>query len=162
MISFKIGLLLYAVGPLKHASRECWLFDTASHPEITYYGNLFYKNQIKIIPCNLEDLLTARGLAYWFMDDGSLKSKESKGVIFNTHSFELKDIEFLCSILSSKFNLKAWPRKQKGKDKILYQIYISGKSYETLKELIYPFLIPEMLYKFPPERKTRNNKIKKG
>jgi hypothetical protein len=64
----------------------------------------------------------------------------------------LKQVEFLCNILKAKFQLKAWPRKQKGKDRILYQ---TGKSYERMRELIYPHIIPEMLYKFPEERKTK-------
>jgi len=41
------------------------------------------------------------------MDDGSIKSKESKGVIFNTHSFSLEDIRKLCKIFEEKFQLKA-------------------------------------------------------
>lgn len=90
------------------------------------------------------------------MDDGSIKSKQSKGVIFNTHGFDLPDIKRLCEFLESGFQLKAWPRKQvksRGQEtKEYYQIYISGHSYEQFKSLIYPHLIPEMLYKFPPPR----------
>lgn len=58
--------------------------------------------------------LTPKALAYtkWFLDDGSMKSKESKAVILNTHSFELSDIKHLFGVEI----LKAWPRKQKHKD----------------------------------------------
>ena len=90
------------------------------------------------------------------MGDGSLKSKDSKAVILNTHSFELSDIKRLCEIFEWKFKLKSWPRKQQQRGKVYYQIYISGHSYEQLRDLIYPYIsqIPGMLYKFPPKRKT--------
>ena len=39
-------------------------------PCLNFYHELFYKDNIKVIPINLEKLLTARGLAYWIMDDG--------------------------------------------------------------------------------------------
>lgn len=38
-------------------------FRTLAMPCLNYYYELFYKNNIKRIPNNLEELLTARGLA---------------------------------------------------------------------------------------------------
>jgi hypothetical protein len=92
------------------------------------------------------------------MDDGSIKSKESKGVILNTHSFSLHDVELLCSVLKTNFNLIATPLRQTHKGFVYYQIYFSGHSFEQLSHLILPHLIPEMLYKFPSPRKLRNFK----
>lgn len=40
-------------------------FRTLSMPCLNYYYELFYSNKKKIIPGNLDELLTARGLAYW-------------------------------------------------------------------------------------------------
>ena len=45
-------------------------FQTVSHKDLSHFGELFYRNQRKIVPDNVGDPLTARGLAYWFMDDG--------------------------------------------------------------------------------------------
>lgn len=45
-------------------------FRTLAMPCLNYYHELFYKDNVKIIPRNLEELLTARGLAYFIMDDG--------------------------------------------------------------------------------------------
>jgi hypothetical protein len=53
-------------------------FQTVSHLELSVYGELFYRDRRKIVPDTIGELLTARGLAYWFMDDGSMKSKESR------------------------------------------------------------------------------------
>jgi hypothetical protein len=39
-------------------------FSTLSSPLFNYYLDLFYVNNIKIIPANLGEILTARSLAY--------------------------------------------------------------------------------------------------
>lgn len=128
---------------------ESWYFNTTIHPEFMEFGEKFYRDSKKVLPNNINDILTPCGLAYWYMDDGSLKSKESKGVLLNTQNFTLEEVEILCSILNDKWQLSSWPRKQKEG----HQIYISGKSYENLAELIESFLLPTMKYKFPTPRK---------
>jgi hypothetical protein len=47
------------------------------------------KKKIKIVPKNIHKLLTARGLAYWIMDDGG-KSKYNE-MILHTRAFNLKE-----------------------------------------------------------------------
>lgn len=144
--------------PKYKASNNVWHFSTISHGAFRFYGHQFYGEK-KGIPKLIHRWLTPKALAYWYMDDGSMKSKDSKGVLLNTHSFELSDIKRLCELLESRFKLQAWPRKQKHKDKEYYQIYISGHSYEQLRDLILPHLIPEMLYKFPSERRKQQTRL---
>ena len=67
----------------------------------------------KKVPRIINRCLTARGLAYWFMDDGSLKSKQTKAVYLNTQGFLLKDVENLCLVLKNKFGLKVKPVEKK-------------------------------------------------
>ena len=69
------------------------VFSTLAHHSFKFYGRRFYKKSVKRVPKDLYRFLTARGLAYWYMDDGSLKSAQSKGVILNTHGFTLKEVE---------------------------------------------------------------------
>ena len=126
-------------------------FATVSSSTFTFFGKQFYKENKKIIPKLIHRWLTPRALAYWYMDDGSMKSTQSKGVLLNTQSFSHSEVQLLCNVLTKKFNLSCWPRKQKNNQ---YQIYISGKSYETLRDCIYGFIIPDMVYKFPLPRKT--------
>ena len=136
-----------------------WAFTTISHGSFRFYGKAFYKNGKKVVPKEIARLLTERGLAFWYTDDGSIKSKQSKGVLFNTQGFDLPDVERLCNVLICKFDYKAIPRVQHSKTGVLsHQIYLSGYSYERLKELILPHIIPEMLYKFPPPRVQRRVK----
>lgn len=59
-----------------------WAFTTISHGSFRFYGNTFYKNGKKVVPKQIARLLTKRGLAFWYMDDTSIKSKQSKGVSF--------------------------------------------------------------------------------
>ena len=124
-------------------------FQTVSHRELSFYGELFYRDRRKIVPEDVGELLTARGLAYWFMDDGSMKSSESKGVLFNTHAFSSDDINRLVEVLKG-FGLLARTRRQS--DGI--QIYISGASYERFVELVNPYVIEAMRYKVPQPRRT--------
>jgi len=51
---------------LKDKSYQTIVFDTLTYEAFNYYRELFYKNGKKIVPLNIQDLLTARGLAYLF------------------------------------------------------------------------------------------------
>jgi LAGLIDADG DNA endonuclease family protein len=124
-------------------------FQTVSHYELSLYGELFYRERRKVVPDTVGVLLTERGLAYWYMDDGSMKSSESKGVLFNTHAFRSDDIERLIETLR-KFDLLAQARRQSDGT----QIYISGTSYERFVELVDPYVIEAMRYKVPLPRRT--------
>ncbi len=126
-------------------SYQYYGFTTFAHEELFFYRELFYPNGKKVIPANIDELLTPLGLTVWFMDDGSIKSHQSKGRILNTHSFTRNEVEKLCAMLQEKFSLDAWPREQK--DGI--QIYISGKSANALQALLEPHIISEMEYKLP-------------
>lgn len=93
-------------------------FRTLSMPCLNYYYDLFLAppprwferseaardNKVKIVPGNLGELLTARGLAYWIMDDGG-KSVYNQ-TILHTRSFSLDDVKCLQSVLFEKFGLK--------------------------------------------------------
>ena len=73
-------------------------FRTLAMPCLNYYYDLFYKERVKIVPINLGQLLTARGLAYWIMDDGG-KSVYNQ-TILHTRSFMIEDVKYLQSVLS--------------------------------------------------------------
>lgn len=126
-------------------------FTTRFESVFTPYGEMFYTEKKKRVPVCIEQILTPLGLAVWYMDDGSLKSSQSKGVYLNTHSFSVSDIEMLCDVLKTKFNIDAWKRPDSGS----YRIYVSGKSYERLGDLITPYFTEDMWYKWPSPRKLR-------
>jgi hypothetical protein len=127
-----------------------WAFQTVSHEAFQPFGLQFYGGGRKKVPGLIADLLTPRGFAYWFMDDGSMKSAESKGVVLNTQAYTAGDVERLIAVLRSRFGLQAKIREQSDGP----QIYVAGRSYERVSEVIEPFLLEEMRYKMPHARRT--------
>ena len=128
-----------------------WLFSTVSHEAFRFYAHQFYDDRTKRVPKLIHRWLMPRGLAYWFMDDGSMKSSQSKGVIFNTQGFARPDVERLVELLHTRFALQATIRRQSDG----MQIYVSGASYEDFMKLVDRYVIAEMRYKLPQARRTR-------
>jgi len=125
-------------------------FQTVSHAAFRFYAHQFTREHRKCVPRLIHRFMTPCSIAYWYMDDGSVKSSESKGVIFNTQGFVGNEVELLINALGARFGLEATVRRQ---DDGL-QIYVSGNSYERFREIVDPYIIPSMLYKVPPDRKT--------
>lgn len=139
-------------GPRQRANGN-WVFSTYKSVSFRFYALYFYNAEgKKRIPRNIGRFLTPTSLAFWYMDDGSIKSKQSKGVILNTQCYLISEINLLVEVLYKKFGLIAKPRKQKEG----YQIYISGHSFTRFCELVLPFVHDSMLYKIPSARKSRN------
>jgi len=127
-----------------------WVFNTVSHAAFRFFAQQFYDERRKKVPELIHRWLTRRGLAYWFMDDGSMKSSQSKGVIFNTQGFLKPEVEQLAAVLRNQFGLQAGPRRQSDG----WQVYVSGTSFEAFLNLVQPLVIAEMQYKLPPARRT--------
>lgn len=119
-------------------------FQTFSLPCFNKYKDLFYVDGVKAIPHNLEDLLTARGLAYWIMDDGY---KSGKGFYICTESYTITDHDLLVKILKNKFNLESSYHKTTNGNRI----FIFSSSRDHLLKLVYPYLLPHFYYKFEIE-----------
>jgi hypothetical protein len=64
---------------------------------------MFYVSNTKIVPDNIYELLTPRGLAFWITDDGS---KQGSGLHISVYAFTDKDVDRLMFTLQDKFNLK--------------------------------------------------------
>lgn len=118
-------------------------FATLSLPCFNYYRNIFYQENLKIVPLDIANLLTPRGLAYWIMDDGSL---QNKGLHLNTYGFTSEDILKLKLTLENLFgenSLKCSIHKHaKGG-----RIYIWEESMELLRNNISQYMLGDMLYK---------------
>ena len=98
---------------------------------------------IKILPLNIENLLTPIGLAHWIMDDGSI---QNKGLHLNTYAFNSEDVLKLKSTLENMFgnnSLKCSIHKHKKGDRI----YIFGESMDILRNNISVYMHEDMLYK---------------
>ena len=102
---------------------------------------MFYVSNIKIVPNNIYELLTPRGLAFWIMDDGG---RHGSGLHISVYAFTNEDVDKLIFTLQDKFNLKCsihYNRKNKP------CIYIFKEYMDNLVKLVKPYFINDMLYK---------------
>lgn len=130
--------------PPKSRENKC-KFNTLGAAEFYGFHKIFYSKRIKVVPKNIEQLLTPISFAVWFMGDGSIKSKECNGRILNTQGFSPPEVARLSRILNDKFKLMTSIRRQKDG----LQIYISAKSGELLIKIISHYLLPYFNYKLP-------------
>jgi hypothetical protein len=130
---------------------EKYWFNTISHSSFRFYAHQFYKNGVKGIPILIRKFLTPRVLAVWFMDDGSIKSKETKALILNTHSFSKGDLQVLIEAINSKFGILMRIRKQKDGN----QLYIPSAEVDKFISIINPHVIDSMRYKFEKVKLTK-------
>jgi hypothetical protein len=116
-------------------------FETLAFPCLNYYRELFYNDEgKKIIPANIEDLLTPQGLAYWIMDDGG---RCNTGLKLYTNNYTKQEVEPITNVIGSKFELDCWVAKETHQ----FSIFISSSSMNHLRSLISPYMHESMLYK---------------
>ncbi|MBU3964144.1 hypothetical protein KJ562_00170 [Patescibacteria group bacterium] len=136
----------WSLNPPKYVRQHCaWRFRTLAHPQITRFHEIFYKDRKKIIPPDIEGIFTSPlSLAVWFMDDGGVKSNKTNPTI-STHCFSLKENEVLTKILKKNFGMKVsihWDGKGN-------RLYIPRKEIKTFLDIVSPYILPSMKYKFP-------------
>jgi len=100
--------------------------------------NMFYSKNKKDIPLDLS-LLTPLAMAIWFMDDGTASSKCSISIA--TCSFSLESLLRLQKYLLDTYNIKITIQKD-------FKIYFEVKSAKIFYELVKPYIIDSMMYKF--------------
>lgn len=129
---------------------KCY-FNTKTLKEFAFFYHLFYQKDpkegkiIKVVPRLIHRYLEPITLAYWFMDDGSLKWKgRSKAVRICTDSFSKQEVELLVRLLNEKYDLKASTFKARSR----LRIYIPNNQGEWSK-LISKHIHPSMVYKIP-------------
>jgi len=122
--------------------KKYW-FNTISSGSFRFYYHQFYDNNKKVVPKLIHKWLTPLCLAVWFMDDGSIKSKECRAKILNTQSFSLEDLKLLQKAMENNFQIKTILRKQKEG----LQIYIPAQEVEKFQNIIGDYVIKEMRYK---------------
>lgn len=137
----------FILNGIKLGTIKSFWFKTFSHEHLTEIWNLFYnENKSKIIKKNLiKNNLTARGLAYWIMADGSLQ-KDKKTMILHTQSYSEIENNMLSEELNEKFGLRTKVILHK---KIYFVIKFHSSDALVLINLIKPYIIPSMKYKLP-------------
>lgn len=99
---------------------------------------MFYKNNIKIIPRNLDNFLTPLALAVWFLNNYVNLDKQNKRIALYKISF--KDLQYLSCVLKKKYNL----------DTAIYcdnnasTISIKSTCYNIFVNKVKPHLLPSL------------------
>lgn len=118
-------------------------FATLSHDELESMRVRFYRNGRKVVPEDLE--LTPLSTAVWFMDDGSRKSNQCRGLYLNTQSFTGEEVELLRSVMRRDIGLETSVRQQRDG----LQIYVPSPSVADLISFVSADVLPCMRYKLP-------------
>lgn len=124
-------------------------FSTRSLPLFTklhkeWYKEIDGKNR-KIVPLNIKEILRARGLAHWIMGDGYCNNNV---ISICTDCYTHEEVNLLIKTLDSNFNLKAKLAKRiKENGKVCWIIKFKSASIEKIREIVVPYIIPEILYK---------------
>lgn len=137
----KIPVVTSRLGP-KGKLRQIVRFRTWTYTSFNWIHELWYKNNIKQVPANIAEYLTPLALAIWIMDDGC---KVGKGLKFSTNSFSYNECLILVKALNDNFNLKASVQSAGSNEQ--YVIYIWKESMNDLRNIVSPYIIPEMKYK---------------
>lgn len=118
-------------------------FGTPAHPYFTELRERWYPKGKKVF---LSDVpLDLVGLAVWYMDDGTLGiSKGSPYGFFCTDGFGKDQQPKIQKFLSDQFDLQCSVVKATETND---RIRISAQGIKHLRDLIHPYVIPEMSYK---------------
>lgn len=113
-----------------------------SHPIFTEMYRELYPNGVKTISIEWLDRLTPKSIVFWFMDDGT-----NNGVLA-TNCFSYEECLLIQKWFKDKWNINTSLQHQKNKGGLQYLIYILAESKPIFYNLIKPYIIPSMEYKF--------------
>lgn len=124
-------------------------FSSKRLPAITNLYKLWYKQidskYIKVLPFNIEELLTPIALAHWIMGDGYFTEGS---LMVCTDNFTKDEVLRLIEVLYEKYGIKAGINKRTNPNgAIKWRIRISKLYMDKLILLVRPYIISEMLYK---------------
>ena len=121
-----------------------WSFNTTVQALALEFSKMFYCKNRKIVPSkeNLDKYLTPLALAFWFMDDGSLKSN-CWSYYLCTDNFSLDELKIIRLVFKEKYDIGITFHKQR----LNYRIYIPRSEAEKFYNLIEKYIYISMRYK---------------
>lgn len=120
---------------------------TKSHPKLTDLYERFYYQGRKTVDAHIMKCLTAKGLAIWYMDDGSIHQKDLT-VKLSTCGFNAAEHDLMVRFLAARFGLHftVW------KNGAYFILGLKEKSVDRFMSLIWEYVmqVPSMRYKLGP------------
>lgn len=132
-----------------------WYVRSSYSQELNTIHDLFYVSGTKIIPRNIDQILTSPlSLAVWFMDDGTLdyRPKDHCAFHLSTNCFSRKDTEHLIRVLKNNFGIEATLHYTLCRGKKHSRIYIGSRGRDRFIELVEPYILNCFQYKLPRYR----------
>lgn len=134
-------------------NNEVWRFKTVSLPQLLYYYELLYKANSegkikKIIPLNIEELMSPVVLAHLIMGDGNLKQPD-KIIRIYTNSFTQVEVNLLALAITRKLNILTKVVHDRNNQ---YMLTISKSQLPLVQQILKPHMHPSMYYKIDLEQ----------
>jgi hypothetical protein len=114
---------------------------SVSSPIWDEFYDLFYKNNHRVIPKGLPDIISAQILAIWIMDDG-YRRNDCNAMRLNTQSYSYRDQQVIKRSLNT-LGIRSNIHRQAS----YFVIYIPSSSMNVLRKIVRPYIIPSMAYK---------------
>ena len=130
--------------------KESCVFSTLTTPILEFIRKLCYSEEdskyTKTVTIEWLNKLTWEGIAYWYMDDGSLFTK-ANGLILHTQGFTQEQVELIARWLTEK-GVTAKSQRVRRKQKVYHIVRLSKESAVTFLNYTRPYMIPSLAYKF--------------
>ena len=135
---------------------SCWYLSSKTCSFFRRLRDQFYPTGEKSVPESVLTALDARGLAFWFCDDGSSKRTKNQFGVSNhlvvtlaTQGFATADTNRLINYLQQRWGLTAKKKRQSRYDDKDFGWYLEldGESAEKFCDIVAPFVHPSLAYK---------------
>ena len=106
----------------------CIQFATRTDPLFSEWHTRFYRDRRKRVPEEIACYLDPLAVTVWFMDDGAA---DHAGVTFQTHNFDVVEVDLLREALRERFRLVSSSRMNKGRS-IIYIVQRQMPMFEEI------------------------------
>lgn len=128
---------------IKGVTYQWYQFSTKSIASWNALHAMWYVNGVKVVPDDIDNILTPVSLEYWLMVDGGWNGN---AINLATNSFTREDVERLAFVLNNKFGFKCSVQSR-------IRLYIWPRSCPAFCDLLRPHVHQSMLYKVTPPKK---------
>ena len=115
-------------------------FRTWTFSSWNWIYDAFYPNKIKIVPSDIDQLLTPLALGVWIMDDGGV---HPSGMIISTYNFKANDITLLQNALKKNYDLDTSVFNNKNG----FVLYFPKNQLPKLSNIVKIYMVPSMYHK---------------
>ena len=140
--------------PKQRPDTNQWYFGTRFYSDFEEIRKNFYRNRIKIVPDNIEELFDSPlTLAVWFMDDGRLdyRVKSHYAYHISTDSFTEQEVQRLQKLLLDTFGIVSKTYMSLCRGKRYPKLYIGKEGRDVFTKTIEPYILSCFRYKLPPK-----------